>query len=96
MEIFIFGRFHAHAGREDALGEAMRKVVLATREEAGCLQVNAFRSVRDPRLFYLHSRWVSQAAFDAHANQPHTVEFLQNVEPLLDHRRDVTRTQMFV
>jgi len=37
MELFIFGRFHAREGCEDALGEAMRKVVNATREEAGCV-----------------------------------------------------------
>ncbi|HEX2569114.1 MAG TPA: hypothetical protein VH877_06090 [Polyangia bacterium] len=29
-----------------------------------------FRSTRDPRLFYLHSRWVDEAAFDLHATLP--------------------------
>lgn len=96
MEIFIFGRFHAHAGRENAFAEAMREVVLATREETGCLEVHGIRSVRDPQLFFLHSRWVDQAAFDAHATQPHTVEFLEKLEPLLDQPRDVIRTQVFV
>jgi quinol monooxygenase YgiN len=31
-----------------------------------------FRSIRDPRLFYIHSRWVDEAAFDTHAGLPHT------------------------
>ena len=96
MELFIFGRFHARQGCEDALGEAMRKVVIATREEAGCLKVQGFRSVRDPRLFYLHSHWLDEASFESHAKLSHTVEFLQQAEPLLDHPRDVTRTQVFV
>jgi quinol monooxygenase YgiN len=96
MELFIFGRFHAQAGSEDALSEAMRKVVIATREEAGCLEVHGFRSVRDSRLFYLHSHWVDEASFEKHAKLPHTVEFLQQVESLLDHPRDVSRTQVFV
>ena len=96
MELFIFGRFHAREGCEDALGEAMRKVIIATREEEGCLQVHGFRSVRDPRLLYLHSHWKDEASFEKHANLPHTVEFLQQVEALLDHPRDVSRTTVFV
>ncbi|MGC2209015.1 MAG: putative quinol monooxygenase [Candidatus Korobacteraceae bacterium] len=96
MQLFIFGKFHAREGCEDALGEAMRKVVLATREEPGCLEVHGFRSVRDPRLLYLHSHWVDEASFDQHAELPHTLQFLQQVEALLDHPRDVSRTTIFV
>jgi quinol monooxygenase YgiN len=96
MEIYIFGKFHAREGCEDALGEAMRKVVLATREEPGCLEVHGFRSVGDPRLLYLHSHWADQASFDQHAKLPHTVQFLQQVETLLDQPRDVSRTKIFV
>ena len=96
MELFIFGKFHAREGCEDALGEAMRKVVLATREEPGCLEVHGFRSVRDPRLFYLHSHWADEASFDQHAKLPPALQFLQQVEALLDHPRDVSRTTRFV
>ena len=96
MELFIFGRFHAREGSEDALDAAMRKVIIATREEAGCLEVHGFRSVRDPRLFYLHSHWADEASFEAHAKLPHTVEFLRQVEALLDHPREVSRTTVFV
>jgi quinol monooxygenase YgiN len=96
MELFVFGRFHARAGCEDALGEAVRDVVVPSREEAGCLGIHRFRSVRDPRLFYIHSRWVDEAAFEKHGDLPHTVEFLKRVEPLIDHPLDVTRAQMFV
>jgi quinol monooxygenase YgiN len=96
MELFIFGRFHAREGCEDALGEAMRKVILATSEEAGCLEIHGFRSVRDSRLLYLHSHWVDEASFEEHAKLPHTVEFLQQVESLLDQPREVSRTTIFV
>jgi quinol monooxygenase YgiN len=72
----------------------MRDVVGLSREEVGCLGIHAFRSVRDPRLFYIHSRWLDEAAFDKHADLPHTVEFLQRVESLIDHPLDVTRAQM--
>lgn len=95
MELFIFGRFHGRTGCEEALGEAVRDVVMPSRDEDGCLGIHGFRSARDPRLFYIHSRWVDEAAFDKHAGLPHTVAFLQRVEPLIDHPLDVTRAQMF-
>ena len=73
MELFIFGRFHARAGHESAVEEALRNVVAPSREEAGCLSIQAFRSAGDPRLFYIHSRWVDEAAFNLHAGAALTV-----------------------
>ena len=93
MELFIFARFHARPGNESAVTEALHNVVILTREEPGCLSIHAFRSVRDSRLFYIHSRWKDEAAFDHHAELPHTVAFIETVEPLIDHALDVTRAE---
>ena len=46
---------------------------------------------RDPRLYYIHSHWKDEAAFDSHAGFPHTVRFVGRVERLIDHPLDVTR-----
>ncbi|MGH2670087.1 MAG: putative quinol monooxygenase, partial [bacterium] len=46
-----------------------------------------------PQLFYIHSRWKDEAAFENHAGLPHTVRFLERVQPLIDHPLDVTRTE---
>ena len=94
MELFLFGRFHAQAGKEKALEEAMRVVLGASREEAGCLSIHIFRSTRDSRLFYLQSRWKDEEAFDAHATLPHTVRFLDQAETLIDHPLDTTRAEL--
>jgi len=51
-----------------------------------------FRSSRDPQLFYIHSRWQDEAAFDRHASLPHTARFVARMEPLIDHPFDVART----
>ena len=92
MELFIFSRFHAREGDEASVAAALRDVVVPTRAEPGCLAINAFRSVRDPGLFYIHSRWVDERAFDIHAELPHTVAFLARVEALIDHPLKVTRS----
>ena len=93
MELFIFARFHARAGQEEAVAEALRDTVTPSREEAGCLNIHAFRSIRDPRLFYIHSRWKDDAAFEHHAGLSHTVRFIERVQPLIDHPLDVNRTE---
>lgn len=91
MELFIFGRFHARPGDESAVEEALRDVVGPSRDEAGCLSIQAFRSTRDPRLFHIHSRWVDEAAFEHPAALPHTMRFIERVQALIDHPLDVTR-----
>jgi quinol monooxygenase YgiN len=93
VELFIFARFHARPGDEDGLASALRDVLAPTQEEPGCLGIHAFRSSRDPRLFYIHSRWKDEAAFDRHAGLPHTVRFIERVETLIDHPLDVTRAE---
>lgn len=93
MELFISARFHARPGQEDAVESALRDTVAPSREEPGCLSIHAFRSVRDRRLFYIHSRWKDEAAFEVHAGLPHTVRFIERVAPLIDHPLDVNRTE---
>ena len=93
MELFIFARFHARPGNEAAVAATLLEVLAPTREEPGCVSIHAFRSTRDPRLFYIHSRWKDEAAFDRHGGLPHTVRFVQRVEPLIDHPLDVTRAE---
>jgi quinol monooxygenase YgiN len=43
--------------------------------------------IRDPQLFYIHSRWTDEAAFERHAGLAHTVRFVERVEPLIGHAR---------
>jgi len=94
MEQYTFVRLHARAGEESAVEEALREVTGPTREQAGCLSFHTFRGLRDRRLFFIHSRWVDEAALQVHAGLPHTVRFLERVDALLDQPRDVARTEM--
>ena len=92
MELFVFARFHARPGNEGAVAEAILENLPPTRAEPGCLGIQIYRSIRDPRLFFIYSRWVDEGAFETHAILPHTVRFLGKVEPLIDHPLDVSRT----
>ncbi len=92
MELFIFARFHAREGQEATLAAVLREQVGPVRAEPGCLAMGAYRSVRDPRLFWIHSRWVDEAAFEVHAKLPNTTRFVERAEQLIDHPFDVTRS----
>jgi quinol monooxygenase YgiN len=96
VELCIFARFHAQAGKENEVEAAIRAVVAPTSKEAGCLSIHAFRSTRDARLFYVHARWQDEAAFERHIRLPHTRVFVDTVEKLIDHPLDVTRAHQFL
>jgi quinol monooxygenase YgiN len=90
VEIFLFVRLHARPGKNGELRQAMFDVQGPTRQEPGCLSYGVFRSVRDTDEFYIHTRWKDMAAFERHAALPHTVRFVEVIEPLLDHPFKVT------
>ncbi len=92
MKLDTIVRFHAKEAREDDVAEVMREASAAVRAEPGCVFIGYFRSIRDPRLFFIHSRWKDEAAFEVHAELPHTLRFLAPIEPLLDHELKVDRT----
>jgi quinol monooxygenase YgiN len=93
MALFIFARFHAREGDEGTVAAVLREQTEGTRREPGCLAIQAYGSVRDPRLFYIHSRWTDEAAFEVHAELPRTVEFVKRMETLIDHSFDATRAR---
>jgi quinol monooxygenase YgiN len=94
VTLFIFARFHAKLGCESALERVVRDVVASSRAEPGCEQIQVFCSTQNHQLFYIHSRWQDEAAFDLHAQLPHTIHFLEQVQLLIDHPLEVVRAHM--
>jgi heme-degrading monooxygenase HmoA len=63
MELHTFVRFHAREGNDEAVAQAMRDTADDVRGEEGCVFIEYHRVIRDPRLFYIHSCWKDEAAF---------------------------------
>ena len=95
-EIFIFTRYYAQPGAAEEVQKAPQEVVPLSNAKAGCLRIHAFRSIRDPQVFYIRSQWKNEAAFETHAGRPHTVRFIERVEPLLDPSLQADRCKMVV
>jgi quinol monooxygenase YgiN len=93
-ELFIFASFHAKEGMQESVAATIQEVLAPTRREAGCVRIDAFAAKRDARLFYVHSRWKDESAFDLHAQLPHTVRFVEKMQALIDHPLEVIRTHL--
>ena len=100
MELFIFSRLLDREGNESTAAvvlseqvDAARSTQHAARSEPACLATRVFRSIRDQRLFYIHSRWVDEAAFEIHAHLPRTNRFVEQMKMLIQHPFEATRAR---
>lgn len=50
----------------DAIRGLLTEQARLSRMEPGCIQFDAYQSSADPKRFFLHERWESQAALDEH------------------------------
>jgi quinol monooxygenase YgiN len=85
LSIHFFVRFEPRPGKEMEFREELLRVIEPTRAEIGCVAIHAFESLRQPLVFAIHSEWAEEAAFELHAQLPHTVRFLGAAEKLLTH-----------
>jgi quinol monooxygenase YgiN len=93
-EFFVFTRCYAKESQQQSVATTIQEVLGPTRQEPGCLMIDAYRETRDQRLFCIHSRWKDEAAFDSHLQLPHTIQFLNAIQGLLDRPIDVTRAEL--
>ena len=69
--IVVVGQFRFPADRMADARPAMRKVIEATRAEAGCVQYNYGEDVLDPGLIRVSELWQSREQLDAHMQTAH-------------------------
>jgi len=93
MPLDVFVRFEPVPGKEQQLHEELMLILDPTRAELGCVRIHLYKSARGPCIFFIHSEWVDQAAFDAHAQYPHMKRFLGLVGELTTHAVQAVRTQ---
>jgi quinol monooxygenase YgiN len=85
LSVHFIVRFEPQPGKETEFREEVLRVIEASRGERGCLAIRGFESLREPFTFAIHSEWVDEAAFDLHAQLPHTIRFLRVAKELLTH-----------
>ena len=58
------------------------------------MDIYVFVPFRDRAVFYIHSRWVSLEAIEAHQKLPHMTKFYGEIGPLVDHALEAIRTEL--
>ncbi|HEY5429371.1 MAG TPA: putative quinol monooxygenase [Solirubrobacteraceae bacterium] len=74
----------AKPGTESVVENALAALVQPTREEAGCISYELFRSGSDANTFITIEKWRSQEDLDAHLTTPHIAQALQAAGDALD------------
>jgi quinol monooxygenase YgiN len=93
VSFHFFVRFEPLPGKAAEFREELARVNGPSRAETGCVALCVFESLREPIVFAIHSEWVDEAAFERHAQLPHTVRFLATSERLLAHPVEGLRTR---
>ncbi len=65
--------------QQDLLG-----LLALTRSEAGCMTFDFLMDINNPTVFMLYENWESQAALDAHFQQPYVKRVLAAYEVTLE------------
>ena len=71
MSVAVIGQFRMPPENMAAARPSMRKVMEATRAEAGCIQYNFAEDVLDPGLIRVSELWESREQLAAHLKTPH-------------------------
>jgi len=85
LPVHFLVRFEPLPGMEIEFREELLRIVEPTRAETGCLGIHVYESLRTPFAFAIHSEWMDEAAFELHAQLPHTLRFLDAAEGFLPH-----------
>ena len=93
MPLYIFARLEPRPGKERQLLEELKLVLEPTRAEPGCIQIHQYESTRGPLTYFIHSEWLDEQAFEAHAALPHTIRFIESVDELCTHPLQALRTK---
>ncbi len=83
MPVHFFVRFEPSPDVAMEFRGELLRIVEPTRAERGCRSIRVFESLREPIAFAIHSEWQDEAAFELHAQLPHTVRFIAAAERIL-------------
>lgn len=81
--ISIIAVLKAQPGKAAALRQALRALLLPTRQEPGNVDYSLFQLRDTPDTFYMRESWRDQAALEEHIALPHFQAFIAQMDDLL-------------
>lgn len=81
--ISIIAVLKARPGKTESLRDALKALLLPTRQESGNLDYTLFQLRDEPETFYMRESWRDEAALEEHIALPHFQAFIAQMESLL-------------
>ncbi|WP_241722578.1 putative quinol monooxygenase [Raoultella sp. HC6] len=81
--ISIIAVLKAQPGKAETLRQALRALLLPTRQEPGNVDYALFQLRDAPDTFYMRESWRGQAALEEHIALPHFQAFIAQMDDLL-------------
>ncbi len=83
MKIYLSAIIHI---KENAMMDAielLKKLVIETRKERGCIQYDLFEDHRNKGVFFIHETWESSEDLHGHQVSEHMMKFRDAISSLL-------------
>lgn len=81
--ISIIAVLKARPGKTESLRDALKALLLPTRQEPGNIDYTLFQLRDEPETFYMRESWRDEAALEEHIALPHFQAFIGQMESLL-------------
>ena len=81
--ISIIAVLKARPGKTESLRDALKALLLPTRQEPGNLDYALFQLRDEPETFYVRESWRDEEALEEHIALPHFHAFIGQMESLL-------------
>ena len=85
QEVAVVAIFVAKPGKEEELKQLAEANIEPTRQEAGALQYDLHRDIKEPRRFIFVERWASEAALEEHGKTAHIQAFRAKAPEFVEH-----------
>ena len=83
-KLTIVADIHVNPDHLEAVQAGFRKIIAATRNEAGCLQYDLHRDNEDPHHFLFYENWESRELWLNHMESAHIKEFQAATDGMID------------
>ncbi len=94
--VFIVARFRAKPGQDEALKQALAKLVPPTRREPGCYQYDLLQSPEDPLDLCIFERWQDEQSLQQHIQGAALQQMLGEARQFIDGTPHGARYRMVV
>lgn len=84
MNIYLSAVFHIKENSMMDAIELLKKLVIETRREKGCIQYDLYEDNRNKGVFFIHENWETNEDLHNHQVSEHMMKFREGIASLVE------------